>query len=194
MKTLYRSLVMAAMCGALSLVAQDRPVPNKAQPVPQQQRDQPPPADIDENARRAREKSAGNPAAEQHPPTTFPDAGLSSVVLDAGQRERIQRMDERYADQLRRLGPVNRSDPAYQQLWSRREQEIATILTPVQFEKWQEMNKSYAEGAQPVPMPNAEPDERPVTPLPQVQIDSTRDPMPRVDTIPAPPPPPKEPK
>lgn len=40
---------------------------------------------------------------------------------------------------------------------------------------------------QPVPMPNAEPDDQPVTPLPSMQIDSTRDPMPRVDTIPAPP-------
>jgi hypothetical protein len=191
MKTVHHILTVAATCATLSLLGQDRPVPNKAQPVPQQQREQPPPADIDPNARRAHEKSAGNPVADQHPPTTFPDAGLNSLVLDRSQTERIKRMDERYGEQLRKLGPVNRSDPAYQELWKRREKELATILTPVQFERWQELNKSYAESTQPVPMPNAEPDRQPVTPLPSMPIDTTHDKMPMVDTIPAPPVPPR---
>lgn len=187
MNTLNRSCLMMATCCSLA-IASAQESPTKTLPVPQ--RTDPPPANTDHRAGRSLETSAGKPEGVHHPGSEgFADEGLSALVLDPGPADRIRRMDERYAEELQVLGPVPRTDPAYLNLWKQREKEIANILTPVQFERWQELNRTRVQPTpKPVPMPQANVDDNAMTPLPSTQIDSTRDPIPTMDTLTIPPP------
>ena len=180
MNLVNRSCLMIAACFGL-VVASAQETPTKTQPVPQHT--DPPPANRDQRAGRSLETSAGNPEGVYHPGSVgFADAGLSALVLDPGQAERIRRMNERYAEEFTVLGPASRTDPAYLTLWQDREKEIASILTPLQFSRWQELNNTDVQPT-PAPMPNANLDDNSMTPLPSSQVDSTRDRMPTVDTL-----------
>jgi hypothetical protein len=194
MNIFSRAVLLTAACCAVSVVvAQSDPAPGKTIPNPERQRTETLPANTERESRRPLETSAGNPEGVQHPgSTSIVDNALSSLVLEPGQLERIKRMDERYATELKTMGPVKPGELAYRMLWQRREREIADILTPVQFERWKELNRSMAQAQPtPVPMPEANVEDKALTPLPEAQIDSTHDPMPQLDSIPpASPPPP----
>jgi hypothetical protein len=66
----------------------------------------------------------------------------------------------------------------------RRKREIADILTPMQFERWQELNRSLMRTQPSLPMPQAGMNDTAVTPIPEMHTDSTHDRMPQLDSVP----------
>jgi hypothetical protein len=86
---------------------------------------------------------------------------------------RLRELERRYAHELQGLGDVRPGDPGYERLRESREQDIAKILSPSQFERWR------TEPPPPVPMPNAPP-QGVVTPLPTQDNDSLHHTMPVV--------------
>lgn len=182
MSTSNRMLLVALSAGAaLFAAAQKQPVrPPQDQPDRNtfERRTPGEPVGIDGK----RETSAGSPDAVRYPgDVAFPDSGLTALVLDPSQAERIRAMDARYADELNAMGNVQRTDPRYRKVWSRRSDEIQSILTPAQYDRWKQLNTPTT------PMPQAR-SQGAVTPMPMQPADTTLDPMPVEDgTAPVPP-------
>lgn len=185
-----RSLVLLHLI-ITTAVLQAQAVPDQTKNPPSTLRtDQPMqreevPVNVDREGRRSRETSAGNPEGVQHPgDVAFADTAWSVLLLDPDQRTRIRAMEARYAERLRALGPVGRTDPAYQRLWNERAHDIGDILTPTQYQRWKELNTNKQHA--PASMPTA-PQQGPVSPMPVQRADSSRDAMPvRRDTVPPP--------
>jgi len=102
---------------------------------------------------------AGNPRtqADSTGLAFTPDTAFASILLDRSQAQRIQDMDRRYAAELQELGTTDGNDEAYRELWQRRTKEIQSILTPLQFARWEELNGQTAP-VEPAGTPMAVPD------------------------------------
>ena len=141
-RTLQHLLVFLLVTGSMATAwGQETPAPNDRNKNTDPNRELLPERSMPDVPGRSPEESAGNPEGTQNPGNTqFADTAFSSLVLDPGQLERIHAMDARYAEEFISLGSVTADDPRYIDIWNRRRKEIATILTPIQFERWQELN------------------------------------------------------
>ena len=140
--TSHRILTLVILAGTMGTAwGQETPPPNDRNKNSDPDRELLPDRSMPDATRRPPEESAGNPEGTRNPGNTqFADTAFTSLVLDPGQLERIRAMDARYSEEFIALGPVTGDDPRYIDLWQRRRKEIATILTPIQFERWQELN------------------------------------------------------
>jgi hypothetical protein len=186
MDTLRTYHLLAACSLVIGLSAQT-PNPSKGTTPPDRngRTDQPAPASIDLDAQRSRETSAGNPEGEQHPSDRMVhDTAFSVLLLDPDQQKRIRDMESRYAERWNVLRSMNSDEQAFRRLWEERETEIGDILTPVQFERWKELNRPKS--TTPAPMPTLVP-QGTTAPMPTQRTDSLHDAMPmRIDTVPTP--------
>lgn len=181
-------IVHTVLIGSLlNHVSAQTPNPTKGTTSPDRngRTDRPVPASIDVDGQRSRETSAGNPEGEQHPSNwAIRDTAFSVLLLDPDQQKRIRDMESRYAERLNVLRSMNSEEQAFRRLWKERQTEIGDILTPVQFERWKELNKPKE--TVPAPMPTAPP-QGTVAPMPTQRTDSLHDAMPmRLDSVPPP--------
>lgn len=104
------------------------------------------------------------------------DTAFASILLDRSQADRIKELDRRNGEELQRLGTKDNKDPRYRDLWVRRSRDVGKILTPVQYERWKQLNAANL--AQPAP--DEMPVVRPLAPEPPMPVmrDSTKDRMP----------------
>ncbi len=96
---------------------------------------------------------AGNPSTRPGGYMAVPDTAFAYILLDRSQAARIEDMNERYADELRQVGTIDPTNTAYRDLWQRRRAEVQAILTPVQFERWEELNAGHLDAGLVIPEP-----------------------------------------
>ena len=171
-------LFTAVFASAAACTAQvEEPAPGRTQPPPKQRDDSERQQQLERDRARI-DRYGGNPESILHPgdPQPFQDTALTSLVLDPAQAERIQKMDRHYVEEIGRMDIVDRNDPRYRQLWLRRADEIKTILTPVQYERWKQLNAGHLERISD-PMPIARPDSTHPT-MPVMSVDTLHDDMP----------------
>ncbi|MEO8067573.1 MAG: hypothetical protein ABI599_07775 [Flavobacteriales bacterium] len=165
-----RNLLLAASALVLAgLHAQDVPPPtNNDRKEPSRNSDRQDPRPPDQGTT----PMAGSPGDrwDSRNAQQVQDSAFASLLLDPGQAKRIADMERRYAEEFARVGTADRNDPAYRKVWDRRRTEIQSILTPVQYKRWQELNAGHFTPA-PTEMPTAQPDKN-VAPMPTMRIDT----------------------
>ncbi|HEX2618090.1 MAG TPA: hypothetical protein VHL57_11145, partial [Flavobacteriales bacterium] len=137
-----RSLFFAlslAVAGAAHAQIPGKTSPTEPRPQPQRTT---PTRDDPARTRPAYDNTtAGSPDGVRNPGnTTVVDTAVQQLVLDPGQAERIRAMDKRYSDELSALPNASVADSSYMRVMDRRAAEMATILTPAQYERWRTLS------------------------------------------------------
>jgi hypothetical protein len=95
--------------------------------------DAPPPA-------RPTDRATDVPTQQNRAWQRFDDRTTTDLELDDAQRQRLRDIDERYDREYRTLGEDPMANPAYNDLYMRRDNEVRGVLSEDQYERWNRGN------------------------------------------------------
>ena len=127
------AVAVATLLFAVDAGAQTTPNSNTDNTRSGSTMDAPPPA-------RPADRATDTPTQQNRAWQRFDDRTTTDLELDDTQRQRLRDIDERYDREYRALGTDPMTNPAYDDLYMRRDNEVRGVLTEDQYERWNRGN------------------------------------------------------